>query len=208
MYKSTIFNVGIYWCSKQIQYTGSIFTKSKHVFITIGCWDILWHVVQLLKCAPAVQAGAHFRRYLGMWYASMIEVKSIIHSPIILTSQTFSCATSENTWPWTITGPTLILHLAFTVYVGRPAFPNDLAPHLVSRRQVEDFSKACWEMGIRYLGVCCGNRSCYIRTMAEAVGRTPPGSLYSPNMKLHYSRRNFGKNKQQQKWYEEKYMVE
>ena len=92
-------------------------------------------------------------------------------------------------------------------FVGRPAFPIDLSAYLNSRQQIEDFSKECWEMGIRYLGLCCGNRAHYTRTMAEAIGRTPPASRYSPDMALHYSRRNFGKNVQQQKWFQEKYLV-
>ena len=38
---------------------------------------------------------------------------------------------------------------------------------------------------MRYLGVCCGAGPHHIRSMAEALGRTPPASRYSPDMSKH-----------------------
>ena len=38
---------------------------------------------------------------------------------------------------------------------------------------------------MRYLGVCCGAGPHMIRSMAEALGRTPPASRYSPDMSRH-----------------------
>ena len=40
-------------------------------------------------------------------------------------------------------------------------------------------------LGIRYLGVCCGAGPHHIRAMAEALGRQPPASRYSPDMTRH-----------------------
>ena len=38
---------------------------------------------------------------------------------------------------------------------------------------------------MRYLGVCCGAGPHMIRSMAEALGRRPPASRYSPDMSRH-----------------------
>jgi len=38
---------------------------------------------------------------------------------------------------------------------------------------------------VRYLGVCCGAGPHMIRSMAEALGRRPPASRFSPDMSRH-----------------------
>jgi len=40
-------------------------------------------------------------------------------------------------------------------------------------------------MGVNYIGVCCGAGPHHIRAVAEALGRTPPASRYSPDMSKH-----------------------
>ena len=40
--------------------------------------------------------------------------------------------------------------------------------------------------GVNYLGVCCGAGPHHIRALAEALGRKPPASRYSPDMSKHY----------------------
>jgi betaine-homocysteine S-methyltransferase len=39
---------------------------------------------------------------------------------------------------------------------------------------------------VRYLGVCCGAGPHHIRALAEALGRKPLASRYSPDMSKHY----------------------
>src|SRR5919108_409129 len=67
---------------------------------------------------------------------------------------------------------------------GRP-FPTALDPLLCSRYEIGQFGKAAFELGVRYLGVCCGAGPHHIRSLAEALGRTPPASRYSPDMSKH-----------------------
>jgi betaine-homocysteine S-methyltransferase len=67
---------------------------------------------------------------------------------------------------------------------GRP-FPTALDPLLCSRYEIAAFGKAALELGARYLGVCCGAGPHHIRSLAEALGRTPPASRYSPDMSKH-----------------------
>ena len=43
------------------------------------------------------------------------------------------------------------------------------------------------EMNVQLIGLCCGNMPAYTRTMAETLGRSPPASVYSPDMSQHRS---------------------
>jgi len=67
---------------------------------------------------------------------------------------------------------------------GRP-FPVALDPFTCNRYEIADFTRAAIEIGASYLGVCCGAGPHHIRAMAEALGRTPPASHYSPDMSKH-----------------------
>lgn len=48
-----------------------------------------------------------------------------------------------------------------------------------------DFARSARALGVRYLGVCCGGGPHHVRAMAEALGRTPAASRYSPCMEKH-----------------------
>ncbi len=68
--------------------------------------------------------------------------------------------------------------------VDRP-FPIALDPFTCNRFEIADFTRAARERGVRYFGVCCGAGPHHIRSMAEALGRTPPASRYSADMSKH-----------------------
>jgi betaine-homocysteine S-methyltransferase len=67
---------------------------------------------------------------------------------------------------------------------GRP-FPTALDPFVCTRYEMADFARAAHELGVGYLGVCCGAAPHHIRSVAEALGRTPPASRYSADMSKH-----------------------
>jgi betaine-homocysteine S-methyltransferase len=67
---------------------------------------------------------------------------------------------------------------------GRP-FPTALDPFTCTRDEIADFGREALELGVRYLGVCCGAGPHHIRSLAEAVGRTVPASRYSADMSKH-----------------------
>lgn len=69
---------------------------------------------------------------------------------------------------------------------GRP-FPTALEPLLCNRYEVARFAEEAQALGVRYVGVCCGNAPHYTRAVAEALGRTPPASKYSPDMSKHFA---------------------
>jgi betaine-homocysteine S-methyltransferase len=67
---------------------------------------------------------------------------------------------------------------------GRP-FPTALDPFTCNRYEIADFARAAYDLGINYLGMCCGAAPHHIRGMAESLGRTPPASRYSADMSKH-----------------------
>ena len=68
---------------------------------------------------------------------------------------------------------------------GKTAFPLALDPFLLTRFEMADFAARAQKMGVDYIGICCGAGAHHVRAMAEALGRMPPASRYSPDMGLH-----------------------
>ena len=64
-------------------------------------------------------------------------------------------------------------------------FPTALDPFTCNRYEISQFAREAYEMGVHYLGVCCGAAPHHIRAMAEALGRTPPASRYTADMSKH-----------------------
>src|SRR5206468_9102674 len=71
------------------------------------------------------------------------------------------------------------------VLPGDRPFPTALDPFQCNRYEIAEFGKEAYELGVRYLGVCCGAGPHHIRSLAEAVGRQPPASRFSPDMSKH-----------------------
>ena len=68
---------------------------------------------------------------------------------------------------------------------GARVFPLALDPFLCTRFDLADFATAARDLGVNYVGICCGGAPHHVRSMAEALGRTVPASRYSPDMSLH-----------------------
>jgi betaine-homocysteine S-methyltransferase len=64
-------------------------------------------------------------------------------------------------------------------------FPTALDPFTCNRYELGEFAQAASDLGVTYLGVCCGAAPHHIRSVAEALGRTPPASRYSADMSRH-----------------------
>ncbi|MFP4423657.1 MAG: homocysteine S-methyltransferase family protein [Candidatus Woesearchaeota archaeon] len=64
-------------------------------------------------------------------------------------------------------------------------WPVNLEHFLLNRRECADFAKEAKDIGINYIGLCCGGSPHFIRTMAERLGRIVPASRYSPDMSGH-----------------------
>jgi len=67
---------------------------------------------------------------------------------------------------------------------------TDLDPHTCTRFDFGSFAKEAADLGIKYIGCCCGGAPHHVRAMAEALGRSPDSSKFSANLELHFA---FGK---------------
>lgn len=70
-------------------------------------------------------------------------------------------------------------------------FPTALDPLYCNRYEIGAFAREAYELGVHYLGVCCGASPMHIREVAEAVGLTTEASRYSERMENHFM---YGKN--------------
>ena len=68
---------------------------------------------------------------------------------------------------------------------GGMPFPIALDPFVCNRYEIAAFAREASDLGVRYLGLCCGAGPHHVRSLAEALGRTPPASRYSPDMSKH-----------------------
>jgi betaine-homocysteine S-methyltransferase len=68
---------------------------------------------------------------------------------------------------------------------GRGGFPIQLEPFQCTRFEMADFARRARDIGVDYIGICCGGGPHHVRAMAEALGRETPASRYSPAIELH-----------------------
>jgi betaine-homocysteine S-methyltransferase len=68
---------------------------------------------------------------------------------------------------------------------GRASFPIALERYQCTRFEMADFARRARDIGVDYIGICCGAGPHHVRAMAEALGRVTPASRYSPAIDLH-----------------------
>lgn len=64
-------------------------------------------------------------------------------------------------------------------------FPTALDPFSATRYECAAFARECQSIGVEYIGLCCGAGPHHLRAVAEALGREPEASRYSPDMSRH-----------------------
>ena len=97
-----------------------------------------------------------------------------------------SCAVAALPVPYRTTGAQPSMQaLRDPARGGAQAFPTALDPFTCTRQELGEFATAALDLGVRYLGVCCGAAPHHVRAVAEAAGKTPPASRYSPDMSKH-----------------------
>ncbi|AQQ53350.1 homocysteine S-methyltransferase family protein [Planococcus lenghuensis] len=71
-------------------------------------------------------------------------------------------------------------------------FPTSLDPLYHNRYELAEWAKEAQNIGINYIGLCCGASPAMIRAVAEATGIQTINSKYSPDMEKHFL---FGQDK-------------
>jgi len=58
-------------------------------------------------------------------------------------------------------------------FTGLKDFPDRLDPHKLTRYELGDFAKKALDLGVNYIGGCCGCEGSHIRQMARSLGKAP-----------------------------------
>jgi betaine-homocysteine S-methyltransferase len=67
-------------------------------------------------------------------------------------------------------------------FTGTPAFPERLDPLQLTRHEMGDFARKARDLGVSYIGSCCGSIATHVREMARALGKLPePAPVWRPD---------------------------
>ena len=66
-------------------------------------------------------------------------------------------------------------------FTGTAAFPDRLEPTRMTRYEMSEFAARAREMGVDYIGSCCGSGAVHVREMARALGKISGDSDWVPN---------------------------
>ena len=58
-------------------------------------------------------------------------------------------------------------------FTALPQFPLGLDPLQLSRREMSEYAVAARDLGVRFIGSCCGSVATHVREMARALGKAP-----------------------------------
>jgi betaine-homocysteine S-methyltransferase len=131
-----------------------------------------------LKDAGADVVGLNCSRGPATMLPLLQEVRDAVEGPIAALPVPYRTTPEEPSFQ------SLSDHDCSVLPEGRP-FPTALDPFTCNRYEIADFTQAAAEIGVSYLGVCCGAGPHHVRAMAEALGRTPGASEYSEDMSRH-----------------------
>lgn len=68
---------------------------------------------------------------------------------------------------------------------GDSAYTLGLDQHYLDRNEAAEFAVAARELGVDFIGLCCGAGPHHIRAIAEALGRVPAASRYTADFSRH-----------------------
>ena len=105
--------------------------------------------------AGADIVGTNCMRDPERTYPIVAEMQAAVKNDAFIAAQPVAFRTSQEV-PW---------------FTGTSAFPDKLEPIQLTRYEMGDFARRAKEMGIHYIGGCCGTVGSHIREMAKALGK-------------------------------------
>ena len=66
-------------------------------------------------------------------------------------------------------------------FTGTPAFPDKLDPIQLTRYEMAEFAGRAKDMGVNYIGSCCGSIATHVREMARTLGKYTEAPVWQPN---------------------------
>lgn len=103
----------------------------------------------------------------------MREIRKVCKGPLAALPVGYHCSEKEP-------------QMQSLTYKGKRAFYEELDHFACARSEWAEFGEAMKEIGVQYVGICCGNSSRYFRKLAETMGRKPEASRYTPDMSRHF----------------------
>ena len=76
----------------------------------------------------------------------------------------------------------LLRRYSFITFIGDLLYPVDMNCVMCNRSDIKKFAEEAKEIGVQYIGLCCGNAPNMLREVAEVYGRTPEASKYTPDV--------------------------
>jgi betaine-homocysteine S-methyltransferase len=74
---------------------------------------------------------------------------------------------------------------AIPYFNGLPEFPLELDPLQMTRKEMAAYAIQARDLGVNFIGSCCGTAAHHVRAMAEALGRQPAASDTTPDLAKH-----------------------
>lgn len=66
------------------------------------------------------------------------------------------------------------------------AFPDSLENYLCTRYEIEAFGKKAKELGVQFVGLCCGASPYHLRALCDGLGKACRADEYNIDMTKHY----------------------
>ena len=80
-------------------------------------------------------------------------------------------------------------------FIDLPEFPFGLEPRIMTRWDMHEYAREAWNLGVRYIGGCCGFEAYHIRAVCEelvterggrlGVGSTEKHDMWGGGLKIH-----------------------
>ncbi|OWF45855.1 betaine--homocysteine S-methyltransferase 1-like [Mizuhopecten yessoensis] len=101
------------------------------------------------------------------------EIRKVCKGPIAALPVTFRTTEESRTWT-SLKDPD----------TGKHAWPSNVSCVTCTRDDIRLFAEEAKNIGVNYVGLCCGNAPFFFREVAEVFGRKPGACKYSPDLSL------------------------
>lgn len=82
-------------------------------------------------------------------------------------------------------------------FTGTPAFPDRLDPTQITRYEMAEFARRAADMGVKYIGSCCGSIASHVREMARVLGKYQEAEVWQANLGAPMSETEFNWERRQ-----------
>ncbi len=147
--------------------------RDRHLFDGV---DIV-EACERLSSRGAEVVGLNCMRGPATMMPLIHEIRQRVDTPVAALPVPYRTTTAEPTFT-ALTDPS-------TAAPDHRAFPSSLDPFAATRDECAAFARECRSIGVEYIGLCCGAGPHHLRAVAEALGRQPEASRYSPDMSRH-----------------------